>query len=76
MKKYKLNQMEKANGQLLTVLEMVDTVEWETQQLQVFEGLKAGNSVLDAIHKVGSLINLSVLLLKCCRKCRLKPWKR
>lgn len=45
-------QIKQADEHLVKVLEMVDTVEWETQQLKVFEGLKAGNSVLDAIHKV------------------------
>jgi charged multivesicular body protein 6 len=52
MKKFKEQQIQQADGHLLKVLEMLDTVEWETQQLKVFEGLKAGNSVLDIIHKV------------------------
>lgn len=52
LKKYKEQQMHQADEHLIQVLGMLDTVEWETQQLQVFEGLKAGNSILNAIHKV------------------------
>ena len=44
--------MHQADEHLIQVLGMLDTMEWETQQLQVFEGLKAGNSILNAIHKV------------------------
>ncbi|RLN50835.1 hypothetical protein BBJ29_003551 [Phytophthora kernoviae] len=51
LKKYKEQQMQQADEHLIQVLGMLDTVEWETQQLQVFEGLKAGNSILNAIHK-------------------------
>lgn len=56
LKKHKEVQLEKADGKLLKVMEMVDSVEWETQQLQVFEGLKAGNAILNEIHKVTTLI--------------------
>jgi hypothetical protein len=52
VKKFKEQQIQQADEHLLKVLEMLDTVEWESQQLKVFEGIKAGNSVLDAIHKV------------------------
>ncbi|GMF30011.1 unnamed protein product [Phytophthora lilii] len=52
LKKFKEQQMQQADEHLIQVLGMLDTVEWETQQLQVFEGLKAGNSILNAIHKV------------------------
>ncbi|RHY51023.1 hypothetical protein DYB34_009885 [Aphanomyces astaci] len=51
LRKFKQQQIEQADTHLMNVLQMVDSVEWETQQLQIFEGLKAGNSVLDAIHK-------------------------
>jgi hypothetical protein len=33
-------------------LYQVSTVEWETQQASVLEGLRAGNAALDALHKV------------------------
>lgn len=47
--------MQQADAQLIQVLSLLDAVEWEEQQLKVFEGLKAGNSVLDSIHKVRAL---------------------
>lgn len=52
LKKFKEQQMQQADAQLIQVLSLLDAVEWEEQQLKVFEGLKAGNSVLDSIHKV------------------------
>lgn len=44
--------MRKADEHLMQVLTMLDTVEWETQQMMVLEGLKAGNSILNEMHKV------------------------
>ncbi len=35
MRKFKLHQLEKADAHLLNVLQMVDSVEWESQQLKV-----------------------------------------
>ncbi|GLE00794.1 hypothetical protein PINS_up009582 [Pythium insidiosum] len=64
VKKFKEQQIKQADGHLLTVLEMLDTVEWESQQLKVFEGLKAGNSVLDAIHKEMSVEAVQNLMLE------------
>ncbi|KAF4320940.1 hypothetical protein BBO99_00000731 [Phytophthora kernoviae] len=61
LKKYKEQQMQQADEHLIQVLGMLDTVEWETQQLQVFEGLKAGNSILNAIHKVNNVAWLPFL---------------
>lgn len=53
--------MQQADAQLIQVLSLLDAVEWEEQQLKVFEGLKAGNSVLDSIHKVGLQLSTSCL---------------
>jgi len=44
--------MRKADEHLMQVLTMLDTVEWETQQMMVLEGLKTGNSILNEMHKV------------------------
>lgn len=44
--------MRKADEHLMQVLQMLDTVEWETQQMMVLEGLKTGNSILNEMHKV------------------------
>lgn len=64
VKKFKEQQMKQADEHLLTVLEMLDTVEWETQQLKVFEGLKAGNSILNAIHQEMSVEAVENLMLE------------
>lgn len=56
--------MKQADDHLMQVLQMLDTVEWETQQMQVFEGLKAGNSLLNEMHKVGECDSD---MLRCCR---------
>uniref|UniRef100_M4BUD2 hydroxymethylglutaryl-CoA lyase n=1 Tax=Hyaloperonospora arabidopsidis (strain Emoy2) TaxID=559515 RepID=M4BUD2_HYAAE len=64
LKKYKEQQMQQADEHLIQVLEMLDTVEWETRQLQVFEGLKAGNSILNAIHKEMTVEALEELMLE------------
>lgn len=62
VRKFKEQQIAQADSHLLTVLGMIDTVEWETQQLKVLEGLKAGNSVLDSIHKVRINLLLACVL--------------
>lgn len=64
LKKYKEQQMHQADEHLIQVLGMLDTVEWETQQLQVFEGLKAGNSILNAIHKEMTVEAVEELMLE------------
>jgi hypothetical protein len=64
--------MHQADEHLIQVLGMLDTVEWETQQLQVFEGLKAGNSILNAIHKVrhGSYVSPAARCWRCAAVCQ------
>ncbi|OQR94649.1 hydroxymethylglutaryl-CoA lyase, mitochondrial precursor [Achlya hypogyna] len=64
MRKFKLQQIAQADTHLLNVHTMIDSVEWETQQLQIFEGLKAGNSVLDAIHKEMTIEAVEDLMLE------------
>ncbi|CAH0518678.1 unnamed protein product [Peronospora belbahrii] len=64
LKKYKEQQMHQADNHLIQVLGMLDTMEWETQQLQVFEGLKAGNSILNAIHKEMTVEAVEALMLE------------
>ncbi|KAI9914485.1 hypothetical protein PsorP6_007827 [Peronosclerospora sorghi] len=64
LKKYKEQQMQQADDHLLHVLQLLDTVEWETQQLQVFEGLKAGNSILNALHAEMTVEAVDELMLE------------
>ena len=48
----KETQLQKTDEQLINLLTLVESVEFENQQLQVFEGLKAGNAALKSIHEV------------------------
>ncbi len=54
LQRMKVAQIEKTDVQLLNLLEMVESVEFEMNQLQVFEGLKAGNKALEEIHRTMS----------------------
>ncbi|CAB1115517.1 unnamed protein product [Ectocarpus sp. CCAP 1310/34] len=51
IKKLKQDQADKASSQLLSVHQMMDTIDWETQQLQVFKALKEGNVALNKLHE-------------------------
>ncbi|CAN0173318.1 unnamed protein product [Ectocarpus sp. 6 AP-2014] len=51
IKKLKQDQADKASSQLLSVHQMMDTIDWETQQLQVFNALKEGNVALNKLHE-------------------------
>eukprot|EP00903_Cladosiphon_okamuranus_P022278 g20484.t1 len=50
IKKLKQNQVEKADSQLLSVEQLIETIDWESQQLQVFNALKEGNAALNKLH--------------------------
>ncbi|CAM9929985.1 unnamed protein product, partial [Choristocarpus tenellus] len=50
IKKFKQEQASKADGQLLSVMQMMENIEWGSQQLKVFEALKEGNVALDRLH--------------------------
>jgi charged multivesicular body protein 6 len=50
IKKYKLQQSDKADAQLFTVTELIDSVEWEGQQSQVLAALAEGTKALNALH--------------------------
>jgi len=55
MKKLREKKIGDINSQLLTLEEMVQTIEWETQSLQVFDALKEGNKALQDIHSIMSI---------------------
>lgn len=62
IKKMKEVQLDKTDAQLINLLQMVESVEFESQQLQVFEGLKAGNSMLKMIHEEMSVEDVQQLM--------------
>eukprot|EP01029_Cantina_marsupialis_P029452 TRINITY_DN780486_c0_g1_i1.p1 TRINITY_DN780486_c0_g1~~TRINITY_DN780486_c0_g1_i1.p1 ORF type:complete len:227 (-),score=103.46 TRINITY_DN780486_c0_g1_i1:183-863(-) len=50
LKKYKEQMLSNADSQLFKLEEMIETIQWETQQMDVLNGLKAGNAILKQIH--------------------------
>jgi hypothetical protein len=42
MKKMKENQIEEVNGQLLTIFNMIDKIEWETINIKAMNALREG----------------------------------
>lgn len=55
IRKFKERQIKEADVQLLNVIQLIDTVSWETEQVKVFEAIKGGNKLLQSIHKVSSV---------------------
>lgn len=51
VKKLKQDQADKASSQLLTVHQLMETIDWESQQLKVFNALKEGNLALQKLHE-------------------------
>ncbi|CAM9320534.1 unnamed protein product [Ascophyllum nodosum] len=51
VKKLKLEQANKADAQLLSVYQLMDTIDWETQQMKVYYALKEGNQALTRLHE-------------------------
>lgn len=62
LRKYKENKLDNIDGQLLSVLTMIDTIEWESQNVQVFQALKAGNDALNKLHEEFSVEDVAQLL--------------
>lgn len=62
MKKYAEKQVAATDGQLMRLQEMVSTVEWESTQLEVFNGLKAGNAALKLIQDELSVEDAELIL--------------
>mmetsp|Transcript_51967 Transcript_51967/g.70902 ORF Transcript_51967/g.70902 Transcript_51967/m.70902 type:complete len:174 (-) Transcript_51967:410-931(-) len=62
MKRYKESKIGEVDTQLLSLEKMVQTIQWETENLKVFNALKEGNQALDAIHSVMSIENVEELM--------------
>lgn len=62
VKKLKQDQATKADSQLLSVLQLMDTIDWESQQLKVFDALKEGNAALNKLHEEMPLDKVEDLL--------------
>jgi charged multivesicular body protein 6 len=51
LRQHKVKQIDNADAQLITVSNLVDTIQWETENMKVFHALKAGKEALEGIHK-------------------------
>ena len=54
--------MEKIDHQLLSVMEMIDNIEWEYTNMQVLKALKEGNNALNKLHDEMSYEDVVALL--------------
>lgn len=62
MRRLREDEQVKAESQLMNVEQLITQIEWETQQMQVFDALKSGNQALEAIHKIMSLEEVEKLM--------------
>ena len=54
--------MDKTDGQLDNLQQMVDNIEYAQIELKVVEGLKIGNKCLEDMHKVMSLEDVEQIM--------------
>lgn len=50
------------DGQLISVMEMIDTIEWEAANMEVMRALQAGNAALNKLHEEMSVEDVENLL--------------
>mmetsp|Transcript_36341 Transcript_36341/g.72332 ORF Transcript_36341/g.72332 Transcript_36341/m.72332 type:complete len:239 (-) Transcript_36341:93-809(-) len=62
LRRFKDNEVNKVEGELMSVLEMIETVEWEHANMEVLRALKAGTASLNKLHEEMSLDDVSDLL--------------
>lgn len=62
LKKHKENAAEKIDGQLLTILQQIEDVEWASVSVQVFSAMRAGTDALNKIHDEMSVDDVKCLL--------------
>ncbi|GAB5032679.1 charged multivesicular body protein 6 [Nannochloropsis oceanica] len=62
MRRLREDEQVKAESQLMNMEQLITQIEWETQQMQVFDALKSGNQALDAIHEIMSLEEVEKLM--------------
>lgn len=62
MKKMKEKQIEDVNGQLLTIFNMIDKIEWESINVKAMTALKDGTAALNALHSEMSPEDVELLM--------------
>ena len=51
LKRYREKAASECDGQLMTVLEMINNVEWESSNMDVLRALGAGTALLNKMHE-------------------------
>ena len=62
LRKTKMKNSDSVNNQLMTVYELVSTIQWETEQMTVVNALKEGKAALEGLHKEMSVDNILDLM--------------
>ena len=62
LKKHKEKEVVNIDGQLISVMEMIDTIEWEAANMEVMRALQAGNAALNKLHEEMSVEDVENLL--------------
>lgn len=62
LKRFKEKELSTIDGQLISVLEMIENVEWAAANLEVMKALKVGNTALNKIHEEMSVDDVANLL--------------
>lgn len=62
LRRFKDAEADKVDAELMTVLEMIENVEWEHANMEVLRALKAGTASLNKLHEEMSLDDVADLL--------------
>lgn len=62
LKRHKEKEVNNIDGQLMSVLEMIDNIEWESANLEVLRALQVGNTALNKLHEEMSVEDVENLL--------------
>lgn len=62
LRRFKDAEADKVDAELMTVLEMIENVEWEHANMEVLKALKAGTASLNKLHEEMSLDDVADLL--------------
>lgn len=62
VKKFKEKEVTNIDGKLVSVHEMIQSVEWEYNNLEVMKALRSGTDALNKIHEQMSLEDVESLL--------------
>lgn len=61
-RKFKENELQQIDGKLLSVMEMIENVEWEYANMEVLKALQSGNAALNKLHDAMSVDDVAQLL--------------